>query len=350
MFDPNSFSTNAFSVLSFDFGGISPVIPGGTTAPRAAAYTTANDIILGALRFINAYSPGESLAAEDANDALTSLNDLLESLSTDQASVFASAESILTFVPGQYIYTIGNYDAGSFSGVVTNGSDTITGVTIPLDMVLRGDLFGAGIVPNTTIISIGTTTIQMSQPANASPGPQQISYTVCGDFKATRPLRITPSFTRYSTQSSGLDYPIEIVSQDRYIEIGYKGIGAPWPVACWYNPTVPLGTLYFYQSPSAAGELHLYADTVLTRIQALTEQLIIPQGYTRMLKRLLARELAPEFGVNWTAQHEKLAMEAWKQVKSLNQIPIPVANYDVAIPRGNCGLGGASFILNGGFN
>lgn len=335
-------------LLLFPFAGSSTPVPSGTTAAQGSAWTSANDIILGALKFINAYAPGEELSSDDANDALGTLNDLLDSFSTDQASVYASEEVILYFTPGQYRYTIGNYRAGNFVGTVTTGSATITNVIPPSDMVVNGDLAGTGIAPGTTILAIGSNTITMSQVANASPGQQAIGYTVCGDFKAERPLRVTTSFTRYSTQSSGLDYPIEIVNQEQYITIGYKGIGAPWPVACWYNPTVPLGTLYFYQTPSARGELHLYMDTILTHLDDITQQLVIPQGYVRMLKRMLARELAPEYGVAWTAQQEKLAMEAYKAIKSLNQTPVEVARYDAGIPNGR-GTGAASWVLDGGF-
>jgi hypothetical protein len=83
----------------------------GTPVPQ-----TAESIITGALSFCNVYAPGESLAADDAADALQTLNDLLESLSTDQASVYASSEEVFSYVGGQYRYTIGNYDAGTFAG------------------------------------------------------------------------------------------------------------------------------------------------------------------------------------------------------------------------------------------
>jgi hypothetical protein len=326
-------------------------VPVGTTAVRRKQWVTANDIITGALRFINAYSSGESLAAEDAADSLATLNDLLGTLSNDQASVYGSAEAILTFTPGKYVYSIGNYDAGTFAGTVTSGTAVITGASIPLDMVVGGDLSGAGIVPNTTIVAFDrdAQTVTMSQSGNVSPGPQQIGYTVCGDFKAERPLRLQDSFTRLSTSSSGLDYPIEVVSQERYIEIGYKAIGAPWPIAVWYNPTMPLGTLYFYQNPSAAGELHLFYDRILNDIQTLDEEMMIPQGYVLMLKRMLGRALAPEYGVAWTPMQEKLTMEALKAVKALNAQPAVVAKFDVALMPHGRGVGAANWIQTGGF-
>lgn len=311
--------------------------------------TTANDIITGALKFINSYAPGESLSADDANDALETLNDLLESLSTQEQAVYASNENTFTYTPGQYIYTIGNVDAGTFAGVVTNGSPTITGASVPADMIVGGDLSGSGIPAGTTIIAFnaGANTVTMSQNGVSSPGAQQIGYTIPGDFKMQRPLRITNAFTRIYTQGSGLDYPIELVDQKRYVDIGFKAIQAPWPIVLWYNPTFPFGTLYFYQNPSDSAQVHLFTDTILLNMSDLSQPLIMPQGYSRFLKRKLARELAPEYAVPWTQQMEKLAKESEDYVKSLNAVPVPVSNYDPELiqnPRTDAG-----WILYGGF-
>lgn len=311
--------------------------------------TTANDLIVGALRFINAYAPGESLSSSDANDALDTLNDLLDSWSTDEASVYASNENIFNYVSGQYQYTIGNYNAGTFPGTVTSGSPTITSATVPSDMIARGDLSGTGIPAGTTILSFnaGAGTVTMSANATATPGAQQITYTIPGDFKVARPLRITNAFTRIYTQGSGLDYPITIVDQKRYVDIGFKAIQAPWPIVLWYNATFPLGTLFFYQNPSGTAELHLFTDTILTNLSSLTQNVSLPQGYARMIKRALGRELAPEYGAIWTQQQERLYKEAYDYVKSLNMVPVPEANYDPELiqnPRTDAG-----WILYGGF-
>lgn len=310
---------------------------------------TPSDIITGALRFINQYAPGESLSADDAGDALGTLNDLLDSLSTEQLAVYASNENVFTYTPGQYEYTIGNYDAGEFAGTVTSGSATITLATVPSDMVAGGDLTGSGIPDGTTIVSFnaGAGTVTMSANGTSSPGAQQISYTIPGDFKAQRPLRITNAFTRLYTSGSGLDYPMEIVDQSRYVNIGFKAIQAPWPIVVWYNPTWPLGTLFFYQNPSSSGELHLFSDNILQDLTSLTEEFTLPQGYSRFLKRALARELAPEYGALWTGNQEKLYKEAYDFVKALNATPTPVSNYDANLIQG--AQTDAGWILYGGF-
>lgn len=329
---------------------IGPVVPLSVgSTPVRYNFTTPNDLILGALKRINSYAPGEALNADAAADGLDTLNELLESWSTDQASVYASAEAILTFTAGKFQYTIGNYDAGTFAGTVTYNSNIITSVSPPIDMVVGGDLTGAGIGPGTYITAIGASTITMSKRASSSPGPQQIGYTICGDFKAERPLRVSSSFTRIPTQTNGLDYPIEVVSQERYIEIGYKGITAPWPIVMWYNPTYPLGVLHFYQCPSMSGELHLFGDIILRRFVTLTERVSMPQGYVRWIKWELARELAPEYGVTWSTTMQRNLMEARAAVRALNQIPVPVAKYDIALMN-NRVRSPASWILTGGFD
>jgi hypothetical protein len=309
--------------------------------------TTANDLITGALKFINQYSPGESLAAADAQDALETLNDLLESFSTDQFTIYASNENIFTYTPGQYEYTIGNYDAGQFAGTVTNGSPTITLASVPANMVEGGDLTGSGIPDGTTIVSFTGSTVTMSANGTSSPGPQQISYTIPGDFKMNRPLRINNAFTRIYTSGSGLDYPMEIVDQRRYVDIGFKAIQAPWPIVLWYNPTYPLGTLFFYQNPSQSANVHLYTDTILADLPNLTTEFDMPQGYTRFLKRALARELAPEYGSLWTPNQERLYKEAYDFVKALNSTPVPVSNYDSNLIQG--ATTDAGWYLYGGF-
>lgn len=310
---------------------------------------TANDLILGALKRINSYAPGEPLANDDAIDALDTLNELLDSWSTDQCSVFADAENLLTFVAGQYQYTIGNYAAGNFPGIVTNASATITGATVPTDMIARSDLTGSGIPAGTTVVSTnpGAGTILMSAPATLTPGIQQIAYTIPGDFKIPRPLRVTDSFTRITTAgTSGLDYPIQSVDQKQYNAIGYKGISAPWPIAMWYNPTYPLGNLYFYQNPSGAGQLHLFTDNILTNFATLTQAASVPQGYVRWIKWALAKELAPEYGKAWTQTMEANWKTAQTLVRSLNSVPTPVSNYDGILVGARYDAG---WILNGGF-
>lgn len=168
-----------------------------------------------------------------------------------------------------------------------------------------------------------------------------------GDFDVARPLRITNAFTRITTQGSGYDYPIGIISKDRYVELGLKSINYPWPTELWYNPTFPLGNIYFYGAPSGGGELHLFTDLILTEMTA-AGAVSLPQGYKRWLLWGGARELASEYGFAWAPQMEKLYLEARDAIKSLNAMPIPESKLDTALlfdERTDAG-----WILTGGYH
>jgi len=68
---------------------------------------TATDLVTGALRKIGQYSPGETIAAADLNDALDSANGLLDIWSAQKLAVYNSYETVQNLVAGQPAYTVG---------------------------------------------------------------------------------------------------------------------------------------------------------------------------------------------------------------------------------------------------
>lgn len=320
----------------------------------AAISTSAQDLITGALRNIKVLAAGETPDPGDSADALQVMNDLLESWSIDHLIVFCTIENLLTFTAGQYQYTIGNPIGGIVTGTLAGSSPTISGVTIPSNMVVGGTLTDvqASIPAGTTILAFnaGAQTVTMS--ANALftvSSAEQITYTTPGNFAIPRPLRIPTAFTRITTVGGGLDYPIDFEGgRDKYNAIGLKGVQAPWPIVGWYNPTFPLGNVYFYPNPSGAGQLHLFTDTILSDFSTLNQQINLPQGYARAIKKNLALELAPEYGKTASQLLVKQANESLNMIRALNQAPAIQAFYDRDIVKAN--RTDAGWILHGGFN
>lgn len=68
---------------------------------------TALDLITGALRKIGQYAPGETLSAADANDALDSVNGLLDLWSNQHLAVYNNIETVKNLTAGQSTYTVG---------------------------------------------------------------------------------------------------------------------------------------------------------------------------------------------------------------------------------------------------
>lgn len=395
--------------------------------------TTALDIIQGALLNINAYAPGQSLDSTIAEVGLTALNDLMDSLSTDQAFVITQNEQIVAWTPGTFKYTVGNPTGGTFTGYTVNGQPTIVGVTsvVPISFgytgVAAGQYLGgyltdtASLIPSgSTLVSynagsvsaitftgaptgtsatltgawagatgyylvtfsdgetipslftngntlvtfqsaitgtptagsnqVNTTTVTMTSRATATTTAlDTITYTNPGMLSFARPLRVASGFTRITGGvAQGLDYPFDVQqSLERYNEIGFKGVQGPWPFkACW-QPTFPYGTLWIYPNPSISGEVHLFTDQILAQFGELTDEVNLPQGYNRALKKLLALELAPTFGKTPSPLLVNQAKEAMEMLKDLNSSPVTTLRYDSDLVYSRST--DAGWILDGGF-
>lgn len=384
--------------------------------------STASDIILGGLLNINAYAIGQTLNAQIASTCMQVLNDLLDSLSIDQAFIYTQNENIVQWTPGQYQYTIGNPTAAvPFTGYTTLNSAVITGATIPATLIVGANLTdqlaaipagatvtaissGAtptavtfGVAPTgtagtlnavwtaatglylisfsdgefrsgtftqgsagvnwapalvgtpSTAASVNTNTVTMSAPAlQTLTTGDQITYTTPGDFDFQRPTRIRRSFTRVTTSAAaGLDYWFEMVSFERYNEIGLKTVPGPWPYLASYQPTFPLGTLWVYPNPSIAGQVFLYTDLILEQFTSLTQLVNLPQGYNRALKKLLALELCPTFGKTPSPQLILQAKEAKNLLKDQNSSPVTTLRYDADLVYAN--HTDAGWCMDGGF-
>lgn len=312
--------------------------------------TSASDLCLGGLLSINAFSPGQPLSNQVGSTVLQVLNDLMDSLSTDQAFIYTQTENILQWTPGQYQYTIGNPVGGTFTAIPTVGSAALTSATIPSNLVAGGSLsdLGGAIPPGATVVSFGAGIVLMSLPALTSTPLEQITYTTPGNFGIPRPLRVRNSFTRVTTSAAaGLDYFIDVISFDRYNEIGLKTVPGPWPYVMAYQPTFPLGNLWCYPNPQIAGQLYLYTDLILSEFTSLTQLVNLPQGYNRALKKLLGLELCPMFGKTPSPQLLLQAREAKQLIKSQNASPVTTLRYDSDLIYSR--HTDASWIVTGGF-
>lgn len=316
--------------------------------------TTATEFITDALIDINALAVGQALPAANAAAALRRFNDLLDSLSTDKDFIYTTVENVLNWIGGTYKYTIGNPVGGTFAGTLTSGSPTITGVTVPAAVVANGDITDdqALLPAGTTVLSFnaGASTVTLSANALAnSSGLDEFTFTTPGMFKIARPLRIQRSYTRIPGASSNaaLDYWFDSETMERYNERGFKGNPGPWPIVSAYQPTFPLGTLWVYPNPQASYEVHLFTDLILTEFSNINQDVTLPQGYTRALKKLLSIELCPSWGKTPSPHLLRQGAEARAFIKALNASPVTTLRYDSEIVRSQ--FTDAGWIVNGGF-
>jgi hypothetical protein len=68
---------------------------------------TVRDLIKGSLRLIGAVASGETPGADEQADALSSLNDMIDSWSTEQLTIYTSVREVFDLVGGKQSYTMG---------------------------------------------------------------------------------------------------------------------------------------------------------------------------------------------------------------------------------------------------
>ena len=75
--------------------------------------STARDLIASSFRLANILGEGQSPSADQASQALDTLNDILSGWNTDSLILYATVNDQVTFTPGQATYTIGT--GGNFN-------------------------------------------------------------------------------------------------------------------------------------------------------------------------------------------------------------------------------------------
>ncbi len=306
------------------------------------------DIISGALRSIGALEAGEPVEANTAQDALGMLSDMLDMWSNENLMVYYTTEIIFPLIQSQYQYTIG--PGGQIRSVFTGSIDaqgilTVTSIAsgaIALGMTLSG----TNIISGTKITGFRTGaggnvneagTYTVSVPGIVA------STTITAYYE--RPLRIISSFVR----TSQLDYPISVLAREQYERIGFKLLNGAWPRALYYQPAEQLGNIFVWPLPNT-GEMHVFADTVLSRFTTISDTINLPQGYNMAMRWNLAELLMPEYGKADQGQTQMIMKNAATSkgaIKRLNAHPQQLARFDpYLLPQG---VGDASWIYSGGF-
>jgi len=316
------------------------------------------DIISRALKDIGALESGEVPDAYQAQDAFDMLNDMIDQWSNEQMMVFYKTEIIFPITPGQTQYTIGpNGQIGAiFVGSISGTTLTITSISSGA-IAIGQTLSGTGISSGTTIVAFGsgaggnvneagTYTVNINQ---------TVASTTINSYYQ-RPLSINSAFVRINTNSNGmpivnggLDYPVAILNVEDYEMIGLKTLSGPWPKALYYQPTETLGNIFVWPNPSQ-GEMHIFADTILTRYSTMYDTVVLPQGYSMALRWCLAERLMPMYGKASATQIGMInayAAQSKATLKRTNMKPIQSARFQDAMLSSR--QKDAGWILSGGF-
>jgi hypothetical protein len=284
------------------------------------------------------------------------LNDMLDVWSNNHLMVPYTQEVIHEIVAAQEQYTIGpgGMIGASFGGSIAANVLTVSSLAsgaISVGMTIAGNGAAAG----TTITALGTA---LGGNGTNAIGTYYVNISQAvgnGAMTATavRPVRLNNAFVRVVTSTSGsLDYPVAVLSVEDFQDIGQKTLSGPWPRAVYYQPSIPVGVLNYWPSPSS-GEMHLFCDALLTRFQTLTDVITIAPGYEMAMRWGLAELLMPIFPVAAGASMEvralvpQYAAQGRGMIKRTNMNPQQTARFDPMLNTGRAK--DAGWILTGGF-
>lgn len=311
------------------------------------------DIVSRALKDIGALEAGEVPTADAAQDAFDMLNDMLDQWSNESMLPFYKTEIVFPVTAGTTQYTIGpgGTVGATFTGAISGTTLTVTTGSLTKGAINLGQtIAGTGIAAGTTIVAFGTGaggqvnyagTYTVNIPQTAG------STTITASYQ--RPIAINSAFVRVATSASNLDYPVAVLNVEQYEMIGLKTLNGPWPKALYYQPTQPLGNLFLWPNP-AQGEMHVFADMMLSRYASLYDDIVLPQGYSMALRWCLAERLMPMYGKNSATQIQMImayAAQSKSNLKRTNTKPQQIARYDDALL--NSRQKDAGWILSGGF-
>lgn len=209
--------------------------------------TTAGDQIIGALRLIGVLAEAEEPSAATAQDALTTLNQMIDSWNTERLAVYATQDQVFSWLPGLKTQTLGP----------------------------------------------------------------------TGDFVGNRPILIDDS-TYFRDPASGISFGIKLINQQQYDGIAVKTVTSTYPQVMWVNMEYPNITMTVYPVPTKVLEWHIVSVDELSQAAQLSTMLAFPPGYLRAFKYNLACELAPEYGVEPSAQVSRIAMTSKRNLKRIN--------------------------------
>lgn len=215
-----------------------------------------SDLIRSSMRLIGAIATGETPTAEELEDGLLVLNDLLENWSTEKLSVWGSANETFSLVANQAVYTV---------------------------------------------------------------GPS-------GNWNTQRPQDIDGAYCNFG----GVDFPIEVISQEQYNGISLKTMKQPIVERLLYVNEFPLGLVTVWPVPAQSIPIVLTAARLLTYPVAAADTLTGPPGFLKALRYCLAVDFAPEFGIEPSATVVAVMADAKGDYKRAN-LPLVVAGYDDAI-------------------
>lgn len=304
-----------------------------TTSGDSSFNSNTFEIITGAGRLLSAIQTGETLPADEYDDALKALNGLTKLWQASGIHVWAEIDCTLFLQPGQIRYLLGTGSPDhatesanwvqttlSATAAASASSVTLNSTTGVAPGYQIGIWMDAGTVFWTTVNGalVGSTAnLTTPLPSQASSGAQGVSYAT----PLVRPLKV-PAGRRYQFSTAGgqpIETPMVVMSRIDYANVPNKTTPGT-PTQFFFDPQLNLAVMNIWPAPANdTVAMKFTAQRPLQDFVTQADTADLPQEWISTLRYNLAVELAPEY--DCPAQRfqmikgladEKLAMcKAW---------------------------------------
>ena len=150
-----------------------------------------------------------------------------------------------------------------------------------------------------------------------TPGLRSQTLGPTGDFVGNRPVLLDDA-TYFRDPQTNVSYGIKFINQQQYDGIAVKTVTSTYPQVIFVNMTFPDIEMFIYPVPLRLLEWHFISVEELTQPATLATSLTFPPGYLRAFRYNLACEMAPEFGVEPSAQVQRIAVYSKRNLKRIN--------------------------------
>lgn len=146
-----------------------------------------------------------------------------------------------------------------------------------------------------------------------------------GDFSTVRPNEIVSAYVRLGQ----IDYPIQIIDNDAYSNIGLKASFTSITQFLYLDPKQPLAEVNLWPVPQAGLTLFMQSAQQLAQFPDLATDVTFPPGYGEAIRHGLMPRLAAEGLGTITGEQAEIAKASIARLKTLNS-NVPVLKPDYA--------------------
>lgn len=291
------------------------------------------DIITMALKRARVLGVGQTVSAEDADTAFRELNVMMAQWAKERYLVYTLVQ-LAKMCTGAQSYTVGpggDFDVALRPDIIdaafirqfptppiVESGPTVTVPLIPSPMFYQATEAG------TLTVTGGTVTLQFSDAsassawvATTSPVTLAVNDAVLITYTGDPVVTFTPAKTTTRpapVADNSVDYPLAIYhSREDYNRLSLKGLSS-FPFLIFYDPQIPLGSVYPYPYPPGSGlfELHLTVKKPLVKFTSLAQDIELPEVYEGALVSSMASTLrrtiaglAPDPALDAEAEYAK---------------------------------------------